>query len=108
MDFRDMPYPDNCFKVVVFDPPHLVHAETGSWLRQKYGVLPDDWPIYLKAEFDECMRVLEPDGLLLFKWNEDQIPLSKVLKAFNTKPLLDDQRGKNQMADFYEINHKEE
>lgn len=23
IDFRHMPYPDNTFKVVVFDPPHL-------------------------------------------------------------------------------------
>ena len=22
MDFRDMPYPDNTFNLVVFDPPH--------------------------------------------------------------------------------------
>lgn len=30
MDFRDMPYADNSFKVVVFDPPHLSVAGTGS------------------------------------------------------------------------------
>lgn len=100
MDFRDMPYPDNSFKVVVFDPPHLIHAGTGSWLRQKYGILPKDWPIYLKAGFDECMRVLEPDGLFVFKWNEEQIALSKVLKAFGTKPLLGDQRGKTRWLIF--------
>lgn len=100
MDFRDMPYPDNSFKVVVFDPPHLIHAGTGSWLRQKYGILPKDWTIYLRAGFDECMRVLEPDGLLVFKWNEDQIALSKVLKVFETKPLLGDQRGKTRWLIF--------
>lgn len=48
MDFRNMPYEDNSFKVVVFDPPHLIHAGVKSWLRQKYGVLPEDWPAYLK------------------------------------------------------------
>ncbi len=106
MDFRDMPYPDNSFKVVVFDPPHLIHVGTGSWLRQKYGILPKDWTTYLRAGFDECMRVLEPDGLLVFKWNEDQIALSKVLKVFETKPLLGDQRGENQMVDFYKITKK--
>lgn len=52
------------------------------------------------------MRVLEPDGLLVFKWNEDQIALSKVLKVFETKPLLGDQRGENQMVDFYKITKK--
>lgn len=100
MDFRDMPYPDNSFKVVVFDPPHLINAGTGSWLSQKYGVLPKDWAIYIKQGFDECMRVLEPDGLLVFKWNEDQIKLSSVLKAFDRKPLLGDQRGKTRWLIF--------
>ena len=100
MDFRNMPFQDNSFKVVVFDPPHLIHAGTGSWLRQKYGVLPEDWPTYLKSGFDECMRVLEPSGLLVFKWNEDQISLSEVLKVFGTKPLLGDQRGKTRWLIF--------
>lgn len=77
MDFRDMPYADNSFKVVVFDPPHLSSAGTGSWLAKKYGILPKDWKMYLKQGFDECLRVLEPDGLLVFKWSEDQINFPK-------------------------------
>ncbi|MEG2645389.1 MAG: SAM-dependent methyltransferase, partial [Enterococcus sp.] len=93
MDFRNMPFEDDTFKVVVFDPPHLVNAGTESWLSKKYGVLPSDWTTYLRKGFDECMRVLEPSGLLVFKWCEDQIKLSDVLKEFNKKPLLGDQRG---------------
>lgn len=100
MDFRDMPFEDNSFKVVVFDPPHLIHAGTGSWLAKKYGILPTEWSQYLKQCFDECMRVLEPDGLLVFKWNEDQIKLADVLKAFGKKPLLGDQRGKTRWMIF--------
>lgn len=46
------------------------------------------------------MRVLEPDGLLVFKWNEDQIKLSEVLSAFDKKPLLGDQRGKTRWLVF--------
>lgn len=100
MDFRDMPYKDNSFKVVVFDPPHLIYAGTGSWLAKKYGILPNDWKTYLKAGFDECMRVLEPDGVLVFKWSEDQIKLNEVLKEFGKKPLLGDQRGKTRWILF--------
>lgn len=95
-----MKYEDNSFKVVVFDPPHLAHAGTGSWLAKKYGILPKDYPTYLKQGFDECMRVLEPDGLLVFKWNEDQIQLKKVLEQFDRKPLLGDQRGKTRWIIF--------
>lgn len=100
MDFRNMPYEDNSFKVVVFYPPHLIHAGVKSWLRQKYGVLPEDWPAYLKKGFDECMRVLEPDGLLIFKWNDQQISFSKVLKVFGQNPLLGDQRGMTRWVVF--------
>ena len=99
-DFRDMPFEDERFHLVVFDPPHLAHAGTGSWLAKKYGILPKDWPTYLKQGVDECMRVLEPDGLLVFKWNEDQIPLKKVLEQFGYKPLLGDQRGKTRWLVF--------
>lgn len=37
MDFREMPFPDNTFKIVVFDPPHLKQAGSESWLAKKYG-----------------------------------------------------------------------
>lgn len=100
MDFRNMPYENNSFKLVVFDPPHLLRAGTGSWLAQKYGILPKDWPGYLKKGFDECMRVLESDGLLIFKWNEEQISLSEILKLFGKKPLLGDRRGKTRWIVF--------
>ena len=29
MDFRDMPYEDETFKMVVFDPPHLIQKNHG-------------------------------------------------------------------------------
>ncbi len=35
MDFRDLPFADESFRVVVFDPPHLVRAGKQSWLAAK-------------------------------------------------------------------------
>ena len=32
MDFRQLPFPDGAFRLVVFDPPHLVRAGAKSWL----------------------------------------------------------------------------
>ena len=46
------------------------------------------------------MRVLEKDGLLVFKWNEDQIRFSEILKVFGQKPLLGDQRVKTRSVIF--------
>lgn len=100
IDFRDMPYPDNTFKLVVFDPPHLIHAGESSWLKAKYGVLPEDWKTYINRGMHECMRVLEPDGILIFKWNEDQIKTSELLNSIDFKPLFGDKRAKTHWMCF--------
>lgn len=38
-DFRDMPFPDNEFDLVVFDPPHLKRAGENSWLAKSMADL---------------------------------------------------------------------
>src|SRR5690625_320365 len=74
-DFREMPFDDESFYLVVFDPPHLLRVGEASWMAKKYGKLTDNWKTDIKQGFDECMRVLKPNGTLVFKWNEDQIKL---------------------------------
>ena len=100
MDFRDIPYPDNTFNLVVFDPPHLIRAGETSWLAQKYGILPQKWQPYLKAGFEECMRVLKPTHTLIMKWNTEQIGMPDMLKAIGQNPLFGDQRGKTRWLVF--------
>ena len=36
-DFKNIQFPDNKFKLVVFGPPHLIKAGEDSWLKLKYG-----------------------------------------------------------------------
>ena len=75
-----LPFPDESFHLVVFDPPHLIHAVEHSWLAKKYGVLDEvSWPFIIRDGFDEAMRVLKPFGTLVFKWNDSQIPLNYLL-----------------------------
>lgn len=100
MDFRNIPFNDESFNLVVFDPPHLINAGKNSWLRKKYGVLPADWKPYLKDGFNECMRVLKKDGVLIFKWSEDQIKTPDVLKIFEKTPLSGDKRSKTRWIVF--------
>ncbi len=94
LDFRDLPYPDGAFKLVAFDPPHLVHAGPKSWLAAKYGKLGNDWREDLRAGFSECFRVLDRDGVLVFKWNETQVKLSEVLALTPHQPLFGNTSGK--------------
>lgn len=99
-DFRDMPFEDNTFYLVVFDPPHLIKAGKNSWLAKKYGVLSQNWKQDIAQGFRECMRVLKPNGILIFKWNEEQVKLSEVLKAIDQKPLFGNRRSKTHWLVF--------
>jgi hypothetical protein len=94
MDFRNMPLPDNSFKMVVFDPPHLHKLGKESWMGKKYGILNQTWKQDIKMGFDECMRVLETNGTLIFKWNENQIKVSEIINAIGQQPLFGHKSGK--------------
>ena len=74
---------------------HLIHAGESSWLGKKYGKLDrKTWRDDLKAGFRECFRVLEPGGILVFKWCEDQVSTAEVLKLASHEPLFGHRRGK--------------
>lgn len=96
MDFRAMPFGDNEFSLVAFDPPHLVQAGPKSWLAAKYGKLSDDWRDDLRSGFSECFRVLKPEGVLVFKWNETQVRLAEVLALTPHQPLFGNTSGRRQ------------
>lgn len=50
-DFRELPFADETFPLVVFDPPHTTHSGKTGWLRKKYGCLEKDWRDELKKHF---------------------------------------------------------
>lgn len=100
-DFRNMPFPDATFDLVIFDPPHLIKAGKKSWLAKKYGTLDlMSWKSDIQQGFSECLRVLNPNGVLLFKWNEDQIPFKEVLKVIPKQPILGDKKSKTKWSVF--------
>lgn len=87
-DFTNLPFEDESYYLVVFDPPHLERAGDTSIMALKYGKLKGDWRSMLTAGFNECMRTLKPNGVLVFKWSEIQIPLREILSLFPQKPLF--------------------
>lgn len=98
LDFRNLPYADGTFRLVAFDPPHIVRAGPRSWLAARYGKLSEDWHMDLEAGFYECFRVLEVSGVLVFKWNETQIKLKDVLSCTPARPLFGQVSGRRGMT----------
>jgi SAM-dependent methyltransferase len=85
-DFRNMPFADDSFQLVVFDPPHIVRPEPVGINGLKYGALPaeteqDD----LGRGFAECWRVIRPGGTLVFKWAGS---LARVEPHFPATPIV--------------------
>lgn len=94
-DFRNIPFEDETFRLVVFDPPHLASLGQNSWLCKKYGRLSEvSWKQDIACGFRECFRVLKPYGILVFKWSEEEIQLSKIIALSPIPPLFGYRGGK--------------
>ena len=99
-DFRHMPFPDASFRLVVFDPPHLRTRGPKSNMCKYYGELHAGWQEDLHAGFLECFRVLIPGGILVFKWNEEQIKIIDVVRLAPEQPLFGQRKGKTHWLVF--------
>jgi SAM-dependent methyltransferase len=108
MDFRNMEFTDETFKLVVFDPPHLFVGEN-SYMAKCYGKLnKETWKEDIKKGFSECFRVLKNEGILIFKWNEWDIPLKEILELTPQKPLFGHPSGKSQKTHWICFMKKED
>lgn len=95
VDFRNMPFEDSVFRLVVFDPPHRNDLTENNWMHHTYGRLFPSWEDDITKGFEECMRVLEPGGTLIFKWNEKQISTKRILSLLPQQPLFGHSTSKN-------------
>lgn len=70
-DFRYMPFEDESFQLVLFDPPHIIKTSgqpTGI-MGMRYGALKRDTSLDdLRLGLSECWRVVRPGGTVIFKW----------------------------------------
>lgn len=94
-DFRNLPFDSETFSLAVFDPPHILNGGETGWQIKKYGKLnKETWQEDIKKGFDEGMRVLKTNGVLIFKWNETDIPVSKIIKILGKEPIFGHRVGK--------------
>lgn len=93
-DFTSLPFDNEQFSLVVFDPPHMSRLTETSWIRAAYGNLEGDWHKMIRDGFHECMRVLKNDGVLIFKWSSIEFSTSEVIDAIGIRPLFGHHSGK--------------
>lgn len=82
LDFTRMPFEDDSFDAVVFDPPYKLNGTpTSGDMDRRYGVHTtrrwQDRMELVKLGLTECIRVLRPKGHLLLKC-QDQVCSGQV------------------------------
>jgi SAM-dependent methyltransferase len=89
---KTIPFDNNEFDMVVFDPPHLIVSEkpkSDFKMHIQYSYfLKSNWKQSLRKAFQELFRVLKPDGFLVLKWCETDIKIMDVLKLSPYKPMF--------------------
>lgn len=105
-DFRNMPFEDESFYLVVFAPPHLMRVGDKSFLKLKYGRLNSTWKDDIEQGLSECWRVLKQNGTMVFKWNEEQISLPMIKDLLPCDPIIGQRRGKTIWLIFFKSEEK--
>ena len=87
-----LPFPDETFEMVVFDPPHMIEnrpLDCNSIFVSKYGLLrPQTYRRELFQAGKEFWRVLKKGGFLVFKWNDCSRKFDRVIQYFPNRPLF--------------------
>ena len=97
--WKDAPFPDNYFDMIIFDPPHIIRKKDKkitSSLEVCYGYFyEDNYKIIIKEGVNKLFQILRPEGVFILKWCEVDKKVDEILKLFPYKPLVGTQTGQN-------------
>lgn len=113
-DWQNIPFEDNHFDMVIFDPPHLIvdRNKKPPAMANQYGFLySDNWKQIISNGLKEIFRVLKPEGILIFKWCDTTKPISELLFLFPYQPLFGTRTGTSNHTHWivflkYNVNQK--
>ncbi len=105
-EWKDAPFPNNHFDMIVFDPPHIV-IERGkkppAMASNCYGYLyRDDWRKVLSEGIKKLFDILKPNGVFVLKWCENSIKVDEVIKLCPYPPLFgSNTKSKGHTSNFW-------
>ncbi|MDE2103820.1 MAG: SAM-dependent methyltransferase [Patescibacteria group bacterium] len=67
---------------------HVLPDKSSKGGFRRLEINPDVVADFTNLPFQECFRVLQPNGVLIFKWNENEISVSEILKLTTEHPLI--------------------
>jgi len=114
-EWKDAPFPDNYFDMIVFDPPHLVFKNKNkklSAMEKKYGYFyEDNWKQILKEGIKRLFQILKPEGIFVLKWCESSKKTDEVIKLIPYQPLFGSRTGQKHNNFWivflkYDVNNK--
>tara|TARA_R110000822_G_scaffold183684_1_gene323078 strand:- start:9 stop:482 length:474 start_codon:yes stop_codon:yes gene_type:complete len=86
-DYKDLPFEDNSFKLIVWDIPHII-KDSGGIINKKYGSLGNNWKEDTTKAFNSIWSKLDNHGVLIFKYSDLNIKVSEMLNLFPVKCLF--------------------
>jgi len=87
-DNRMLPFKNEVFDMILFDPPHQIGHKTGIYYTLYDELNPLSWTTDMIKTSKELFRVLKKGGFLILKWAELQKDLKTVLSFFPIQPLF--------------------
>ena len=91
-EWKDAPFPDNYFDMVIFDPPHLIinrDKKNLSAMDKEYGNLyKDNWRGVLREGIKKLFDILKPEGIFVLKWCENSAKVDEIIKLCPYPPMF--------------------
>lgn len=104
-EWKNAPFPNNHFDMVIFDPPHLIKNKSSkeSNMMKAYGYLDGEtWKQDMSKGIKKLFDVLKPNGVFILKWCENSVKVEEIIKMCPYPPLFgSNTKSKGHTANFW-------
>ena len=105
VSWKDVPFPDNYFDMIIFDPPHLIldRGKSIPQMAKAYGNLYSyNWRMELKEGIAKLFQILKPEGIFVLKWCENSVKVQEIIKLCPYPPLFgSNTKSKGRTANYW-------